>query len=77
VVVQGLALAATGLVIGAAGALLLTRALRSLLHGVTPADPLTFGAVVCVLAAVAALASYVPARRVTRVDPKAVLRVEG
>jgi predicted permease len=77
VVAQGLALAATGLVIGAVGALLLTRALQSLLHGVTPADPLTFGAVVCVLAAVAALASYLPARRVTRVDPKAVLRVEG
>ena len=52
----------------------LTRVLGSLLHGVTPLDPGTFGAVAVLLLAVAALASFIPASRAARVDPVAALR---
>jgi predicted permease len=77
VVAQGLALAGLGLAMGVGGALLLTRGLQSLLYAVTPTDPLTFAAVAGVLALVAAAASYLPARRVTRIDPNAALRADG
>jgi putative ABC transport system permease protein len=50
--------------------------MSSLLFNVTPTDPLTFGFVALLLAAAAALAMYVPARRATRVDPMVVLRYE-
>ncbi|HEX6536984.1 MAG TPA: ABC transporter permease [Gemmatimonadaceae bacterium] len=76
VVRQGAALAVTGIAIGIAGALLLTRLMTSLLFGVTPSDPATFGAVVVVLGAVALLASWVPARRAARVDPALAMRAE-
>ncbi len=76
VVKQGLGLAAGGLAIGLAGAALVSRALSSLLFGVHPNDALTFGAVLVVLASVAALACYLPARRVTRIDPVIALRNE-
>jgi ABC-type lipoprotein release transport system permease subunit len=46
------------------------------LFGVTPTDPLTFGSIAVLLAAVASLASYIPARRATRADPMLVLRTE-
>jgi predicted permease len=62
-----------GLVIGIVLALVLTRALSALLHGVTPTDPMTFGLVLLVTAAVALLATLGPARRAGRVDPVAVL----
>jgi putative ABC transport system permease protein len=68
--------AAAGAVLGVLGALLLTRMLRGLLYGVSPTDPLTFGAVVLVLGAVAWLASYLPARRTTRIDPMITMRAE-
>ena len=71
---QGLTTVAAGVAIGALGAIALTRTMQSMLFGVTATDPLTFGLVIGVLAAVATLACYVPARRGTRVDPIEVLR---
>jgi predicted permease len=69
-------LALTGIVIGAVGGLAATSALRKLLYGVGSGDPLTFAVVAVVLAAVTALASYIPARRATRIDPMVALRYE-
>lgn len=71
---ETLALASAGIAIGAAGAWLLGRALRGFLFGVTPTDPLTFGAMLFVLAAVAVLSGWVPARRASRIDPIGALR---
>jgi putative ABC transport system permease protein len=76
VVGQGLKLALVGVAAGTAGALVLTRFLSSLLYGVKPTDPLTFIAVSLILIAVALLASYLPARRATKVDPMTALRYE-
>jgi predicted permease len=76
VIGQGLALTAAGAAIGIGAALGVTRFLGTLLYGVKPADPLTFAAVGCFLAAVALLACYIPARRATRVDPLVALRYE-
>ena len=71
---QGLFTTAAGLVAGVLGALALTRTLESLLFDVRPTDPAAFAAVVGLLAAVAALACYVPARRATATDPVEALR---
>jgi len=76
VVGQGLRLALIGVAIGIGGALALTRFLSSLLFGVTATDPLTFIAVSIVMAGVALLACYIPARRATTVDPIVALRHE-
>ncbi len=65
-----------GLAIGVAGALALTRFLSTLLYGIEPTDPLTFFVVSLILTAVALIASYIPARRATRVDPLVALRYE-
>ncbi len=73
---QGMLKAAVGLAIGVAGALFVTRSLAPYLVGVTPSDPLTFGAVMAFLAAIALVASVVPALRATRVDPMIALRSE-
>jgi putative ABC transport system permease protein len=74
VVRRGLALAGAGVLLGLAGALALTRLLRSLLFSVSPADPEIFAGIVLLLAAVAAAAAWLPARRAARVDPMVALR---
>lgn len=71
---QGLWLVGVGLAAGLAGALALTRLLKTQLFAVEATDPVTFGAVVVLLLGVAALATLVPALRATRVDPGEVLR---
>jgi len=76
VVRQGLRLTLTGVIFGVAGTWLLTRFLTGFLYGVRPTDPATFLLVSLVLIAASTLASYVPARRATKVDPMAALRYE-
>jgi putative ABC transport system permease protein len=76
VVRQGAILSGVGIIIGLAGAFALTRVMRTLLFSVTPSDPVTYVGIACVLGAVALLASYLPARRATRVDPVIALREE-
>lgn len=76
VVVQGAKLAAIGVGLGLAAALSLTWLMSKVLFGVRPQDPLTFVAVTLILVVVAIVASYVPARRATRVDPIVALRDE-
>jgi len=71
---EGMTLVAIGLGSGLVGALILTRFLRSMLYAVSPNDPLTFVALPALLAAVALLACFVPARRATQVDPLVALR---
>ena len=76
VVVQGMVPTTIGVGLGLVGAVGLTRVLDTLLFGVNPTDPVTFAAVAITLAAVAALACYIPARRATRVDAVVALREE-
>ena len=73
---NGMRLALIGLVIGSVAALAATRVLKSLLYNVSPADPVIFTVTALLLAFVSLLASYIPARRVTRVDPLIALRWE-
>jgi putative ABC transport system permease protein len=73
---QGLKLTLIGLTIGLAGAFVLTRIISSLLYDVSPTDPLTFVCVSLLLAGVALLASYIPARRAAKIDPMVALRYE-
>lgn len=73
---HGAKLTVLGLVIGIVAALMLARLARGVLFGVSPADPLTLSSVAAILAAVALMASYIPARRATRVDPLTALREE-
>jgi putative ABC transport system permease protein len=76
IVARASKLAAIGVIFGAVAALLLARSIRSMLFQVSPNDPTTYGAVALVLTAVALTASYIPARRATRVDPIVALRHE-
>lgn len=73
---HGVKLTIIGVAIGLSGAYLVTRAITSVLYGVSATDPLTFGLVSLVLVFVALLACYVPARRATKVDPLVALRYE-
>jgi putative ABC transport system permease protein len=73
---QGMILAMVGVAVGVLGAFALTQSLKSLLFGVTPTDPTTFGVVAAVLAAAALAACYIPARRAAKVDPLQALRAE-
>ena len=73
---HGLVLSAIGAACGLAAAFALTRLMKSLLFDVSPADPLTYAAVSAVLILAATLASYLPARRATKVDPAEALRAE-
>jgi len=73
---HGLGLAAIGLVFGLAAAFALTRGMSSLLFGISAADPITYIGVSIGLALAAALASYLPSRRATAVDPVEALRAE-
>ncbi|MGA2426965.1 MAG: FtsX-like permease family protein [Candidatus Acidiferrum sp.] len=76
IVMQGMGLALVGVVVGAAGALGLTRLMASLLYGVKTWDPLVLVSAAAVLAVVALLATYLPATRASRVDPIVSLRYE-
>ena len=73
---SGMFLVTTGLIIGLAGALTLTRLMTSLLFEVSPADPPTFGAVALCVILATLLACYIPARRAIKVDPLVALRYE-
>jgi putative ABC transport system permease protein len=73
---QGLAKTGAGLVVGIVAAVLLSRFMTGLLYELKPSDPWTYGAVSLLLAAVAAAASYLPARRAAKIDPIQALRME-
>jgi predicted permease len=73
---QGMLTTVVGVMIGVAGSLMLTRAMQSLLFGVSATDPVTLAGVALLLGSAALLASYVPARRATKVDPMVALRYE-
>jgi ABC-type antimicrobial peptide transport system permease subunit len=76
VVAQGGRVAMLGVVVGLLAALILTRYIKSLLFGIEPLDATSFASVAAVMVAVALLASYLPARRASRVDPATALRAE-
>jgi putative ABC transport system permease protein len=76
VVLGGMRLVLVSIAIGLAGSLAVTRLIAGLLYHVSPADPLTFAGIALLLAGVALLACYLPARRATRVDPALALRSE-
>ena len=75
-IIQVLVLVSAGLILGLGAAVALSRLMTSLLFGVTPLDPATYIAVSAILVATALVAGYLPARRVTRVDPMQALRAE-
>ena len=74
IVGEALVLAGIGMVAGIAGGWLAARSLQSMLFGVTAGDPMTFLTALITLLLVAVLAGYVPARRVTKIDPVMALR---
>jgi putative ABC transport system permease protein len=76
VVGQGMALAALGVVCGLIAAAAATRMLEGLLFAVSATDPMVYSVLAVLLLAIAALASYIPARRAMRVDPMSALRSE-
>jgi ABC-type antimicrobial peptide transport system permease subunit len=73
---HGLRLAVVGVGLGLLAAIAFTRLLKGLLFGISASDPLTFAAIAMLLAGVALLACWIPARRATRVDPLEALRTD-
>jgi ABC-type antimicrobial peptide transport system permease subunit len=71
---EGLFLTLLGLAVGIVGAVLITRTMRALLFGVSPTEPIVFGAIAALLLVVAILACWIPARRAMRLDPMDALR---
>ena len=76
VVSQAIGVASIGVVLGIVGSLLLTRVMSTLLFDVSPLDPVTFGSAAALLFGIAGLASYLPARRASRIDPQTAIRAE-
>jgi putative ABC transport system permease protein len=76
VVREGMDVTLIGIAIGVGAALALSRLIQALLFGVTPTDPATYAAVTLALLLVAAVASYLPARRASHVDPIVALRCD-
>jgi putative ABC transport system permease protein len=74
VVGEGLKLSAAGIVVGVAGALAITRVMKSMLVGINATDPATFAAIVALFTLIAMMASWVPARRAARLDPMSAIR---
>jgi putative ABC transport system permease protein len=74
IVGRGMVVVFAGAIAGVAGAIGLTRLMNTIIYGVRPTDPLTFGGVTVFLLLVAVLACWIPARRATRVDPLTALR---
>jgi ABC-type antimicrobial peptide transport system permease subunit len=73
---QSVGMTAVGLVLGVSGALALTRYLTGMIYGLSANDPVAFASVSALLAIVAVAASFIPARRATKVDPMIALRYE-
>jgi ABC-type antimicrobial peptide transport system permease subunit len=76
ILLDGARLTGTGVVLGVMGALALSRVVSNLLYSVTAADPITYLAVACLLGGIGLLATYVPARRASKVEPTVALRYE-
>jgi ABC-type antimicrobial peptide transport system permease subunit len=76
VLTQAFRVVVTGVIVGVAGAAVVTRVLQRFLFGVTPTDPIAFTTVTLLLIAVGLLAAWLPARRATRIDPCVALRAE-
>jgi len=76
VLTRALRIVVAGLIVGLAGAAVVTRVLRTFLFGVTPTDPIAFAIVTLLLLVVGLIAAWLPARRATRIDPCAALRAE-
>lgn len=73
---QSFRLVGLGMILGLAAALAVTRVMSFVLYGISPIDPITFVGITAIFIAVALLASYLPARRATNVDPVVALRYE-